>query len=63
LWAKFTRHAEELVHIGLDKSNLLSQSLLTPACGLGYLAPDKAQEALANLKALSRRAQAWLATL
>jgi methionine synthase II (cobalamin-independent) len=63
LWAKFTAQVEELVHIGLDKVKLLSQSLLTPACGLGYLAPDKAQEALAKLKALSRRAQAWLATL
>jgi methionine synthase II (cobalamin-independent) len=63
LWAKFTAQVEELVQIGLDKSFLLSQSLLTPACGLGYLAPERAREALANLKALSRRAQAWLASL
>ncbi len=63
LWAKFTAQVEELVQIGLDKPYLLSQSLLTPACGLGYLTPDKAREALSTLAALSRRAQAWLATL
>jgi hypothetical protein len=63
LWSKFSAQVKELAQIGLEKPNLLGQSLLTPACGLGYLAPDKAEEALANLKALSRRAQAWLASL
>ncbi len=63
LWEKFTAQVEELVIAGLDKKALLSQSLITPACGLGYLAPEKAQEALSHLAALGRRAQAWLATL
>jgi hypothetical protein len=63
LWAKFAAQVEELVQLGVDKSYLLSRSLLTPACGLGYLAPDKAREALANLASLSRRAKAWLANL
>jgi methionine synthase II (cobalamin-independent) len=63
LWEKFTGQIEQLVHIGLDKSALLSQSLLTPACGLGYLTPDKAREALASLVELSQRARNWLASL
>jgi hypothetical protein len=63
LWTRFTTQIEELVHLGLDKPSLLSQSLLTPACGMGYLAPEKAQEAFGNLAGLSRRAQAWLAGL
>jgi hypothetical protein len=63
LWVKFTAQVEELVRVGLDKSYLLSQSLLTPACGLGYLASEKAREALATLAALSQRAQSWLASL
>jgi hypothetical protein len=63
LWEKFTSQVEELVSAGLDKKSLLSQSLITPACGLGYLAPDKAREALSFLAALGRRAQAWLAEI
>jgi hypothetical protein len=60
LWAKFTGQVKELAHVGLDQKALLSQSLLTPACGLGYLSPDKARKALGFLADLSRRAQAWL---
>ena len=59
LWAKFTRQVQTLLDRGLDRQMLLSQSLLTPACGLGYLAPAKATAALATLAALSQRAQAW----
>jgi hypothetical protein len=60
LWARFMLQVEELVHVGLDQKMLLSQSLLTPACGLGYLSPDKARVALGFLAGLSRRAQDWL---
>ena len=35
LWAKFTAQVEELVHIGLDKTNLLSQSLTHPSLRFG----------------------------
>ncbi len=64
LWAKFTAQVEELAQFGIDKPFLLSQSLLTPACGLGYLAPEKAREChLATLASLSRRAKTWLAAL
>ena len=63
LWEKFTSQVKELVDAGLDQKALLSQSLITPACGLGYLAPDRAREALSFLAALGRRAQAWLAAL
>jgi hypothetical protein len=63
LWAKFKAQVEELARLGIDKPFLLSQSLLTPACGLGYLTPDQACNALATLASLSRRAKAWLASL
>lgn len=59
LWAKFAQQVQSLVDRGLDRQVLLSQSLLTPACGLGYLTPEKAKQALADLAALSRRAKAW----
>lgn len=63
LWAKFTAQVEDLVRLGLDRALLLSRSILTPACGLGYLEPDRAHRCLAQLASLSRRAQAWLAAL
>jgi len=63
LWARFQSQVEELGRLGLDLPFLLNQSLLTPACGLGYLSPEKAREALAVLASLSRRARDWLASL
>ena len=63
LWAKFSEQVEELTKLGMDKAFLLSRSLLTPACGMGYLAPEKARDSLAGLAALSRRAKSWLASL
>jgi hypothetical protein len=63
LWAKFTDQVEELTKLGMDQAFLLSRSLLTPACGMGCLAPEKARSSLAGLAALSRRARSWLATL
>ncbi len=59
LWNRFTQQVQSLVDRGLERDRLLAQSILTPACGLGYLSPEKAQQTLADLAALSRRAQAW----
>ncbi|MGQ9922256.1 MAG: hypothetical protein ACUVRZ_13150, partial [Desulfobacca sp.] len=59
LWEKFTQQVQTLVARGLDRDMLLSQSLLTPACGLGFLTPAKASKALALLAAFSEQAKAW----
>ena len=59
LWAKFTEQVQTLEARGLDRARLLSQSLLTPACGLGYMTPDQATKALETLAALSQKARAW----
>ncbi len=61
LWAKFTHQVQTLLDRGLDRQMLLSQSILTPACGQGYLTPAQAQQGLADLATLSQRAQSWLA--
>jgi hypothetical protein len=64
LWQRFqaqaTRLAED-VHCGLKE--LLAQSLLTPACGTGYMSPDDARRVLTTLKELGIRGQDWLASL
>jgi hypothetical protein len=62
LWAKFTGQVEELSQLGIDKALILGRSLLTPACGMGYLEPERARRSLACLASLSRRAQSWLAS-
>jgi hypothetical protein len=49
------------VHWGLKE--ILAQSLLTPACGTGYMSPDDGRRVLTTLKELGLRAQEWLASL
>jgi len=58
-WVKFTQQVQALAAQGVDRDRLLAQSLLTPACGLGYLDPARARQTLADLAALSQRARDW----
>lgn len=63
LWQRFQGQIERAVAQGFDLHQLLSQALLTPACGLGYLDPAAAQQALGLLPPLSARSRRWLETL
>jgi hypothetical protein len=64
LWWRFqtqaTRLAED-VHWGLK--DILAQSLLTPACGTGYMSRDDGRRVLTTLKELGIRGQEWLGSL
>ena len=61
LWPRFASQVERLAPLGLKE--VLQHSLLTPACGLGYLTPEEATRALGLVAELSRRARQWLADL
>uniref|UniRef100_A0A7C5AMK5 Methionine synthase n=1 Tax=Desulfobacca acetoxidans TaxID=60893 RepID=A0A7C5AMK5_9BACT len=61
LWQHFTSQVERLKETGLGKEEILRHSLLTPACGLGYLSPETATRALTLLAELGERAREWLA--
>jgi hypothetical protein len=61
LWERFTSQVERLAGLGLGLREVLSHSLLTPACGLGYLSKNEATRGLTLLAELSRRARQWLA--
>ena len=64
LWPRFQAQVTQLaadMHRGLKE--ILSQSLLTPACGTGYMSPDDSRRVLTALKELSLRGQEWLAAL
>ena len=58
-WTQFTQQVQTLAAKGVDRDLLLAQSLLTPACGLGYLEPARAKQTLADLAVFSQRARDW----
>ena len=58
---RFVSQVERLSALGLGLAEVLNHSLLTPACGLGYLKPEEASRALIMLSELSGRAREWLA--
>ena len=64
LWRGFQAQVTQLaedVHRGLKE--ILVQSLLTPACGTGYMSRDDGRRVLTTLKELGIRGQEWLASL
>jgi len=60
LWQRFENQVKQAASRGLELRRLLSQALLTPACGLGYLTPEAATRGLELLHNLSSRARRWL---
>ncbi len=64
LWQRFQEQVQQLAaqqQLGLQE--ILSQALLTPACGMGYLSEESARRVLAMLQELSARGQRWLASV
>jgi methionine synthase II (cobalamin-independent) len=53
LTERFERGLEKLVSLGVDRRRLLSQCLITPACGLGSLSEEDARRALSLVRELS----------
>jgi methionine synthase II (cobalamin-independent) len=62
LWLRFNSQVERLAELGLEVREVLQHSLLTPACGLGYLSPEEATRGLKLLEEMAQRARQWLAT-
>ena len=54
LGKRFDGGVEALVQSGIERERLLSQSLVTPACGLGSLTGKEALCALSLVRQLSR---------
>lgn len=63
LWQRFESQVKQVAGRGLELHQVLSQALLTPACGLGYQTPEAAIKALELLNRLSARARRWLESL
>ncbi|MBM4284552.1 MAG: methionine synthase [Deltaproteobacteria bacterium] len=61
LFRRFEGQVRQLAVLGPAAAQILSQALLTPACGLGYLSPEQAARALALLQELSELARRWRA--
>jgi len=64
LWQTFQ---EQVTHVSADlklaPKEILSQAILTPACGTGFMSREAARRVLTTLAELSQRAQEWLAAL
>jgi hypothetical protein len=64
LWQRFKEQATRLAaDLSLSPKDILSQSLLTPACGTGFMSQEAARRVLTTLAELSTRGQEWLASL
>ena len=64
LWRRFQDQVSQLAaDQKLSIREILSQALLTPACGMGYLSPQYAQRAFTMLSDLNTLGQNWLASL
>lgn len=64
LWQRFQTQATRLAgDVGGGLNAILANSLLTPACGTGYMSRDDSRRVLTTLKELSLRGQEWLAAL
>jgi hypothetical protein len=64
LWSRFQGQVAKLTQDqGLGVKAILSQALLTPACGMGYLSIAAAQRGLQILGEMSVRGRQWLESL
>jgi hypothetical protein len=64
LWERFKEQATRLASdLNLGLKDILSQSLLTPACGTGFMSPDDSRRVMTTLAELSTRGQEWFANM
>jgi hypothetical protein len=64
LWRRFQAQVTQLAQdLNWGLKEILAQSLLTPACGTGYMSQDDARRVLTTLRELGVRGQEWLAAL
>jgi hypothetical protein len=63
LWERFRGQVRQLAESGMTAKEILSRSILTPACGMGYLSPEDAHRVLSLLGELSDKGKSWLASL
>jgi len=61
LWHRFQEQVQALAGLlDMEVKEVLARAWLTPACGMGYLTPDLARQALGMLADLSARGREWL---
>ncbi len=64
IWQRFQEQVTRLAaDLRLTPKGILSQSILTPACGMGFMSVEDARRVLTTLAELSGRGQEWLASI
>ena len=57
IWERWMAQVEQVAALGIDRQRLISQSLVTPSCGMGSLGLDSAEKVIKLTKAVSRKAR------
>jgi methionine synthase II (cobalamin-independent) len=55
LWARWQVQVKQIEALGIDRQQLISQSLITPSCGIGSLGLDSAKKVINLTQAFSHR--------
>ena len=61
VWEKWINQLQQVEALGVDMQQLISQSLITPSCGMGSLGLDSAEKVIRLTKAISGKAKKLLA--
>jgi len=55
LWARWQAQVKQIEALGIDRQQLINQSLITPSCGMGSLGLDSAKKVITLTQAFSRK--------
>jgi len=57
IWDRWMSQVNQIAELGIDVPKLISQSLITPSCGMGSLGLDSAEKVIRLTKAVSHKAR------
>ena len=57
IWDRWMSQVNQIAALGIDVPKLISQSMITPSCGMGSLGLDSARKVIRLTKAVSRKAR------
>jgi hypothetical protein len=57
IWERWMEQLRQIERLGIDLQKVISQSLITPSCGMGSLGLDSAEKVIRLTKSVSRKAR------
>ncbi|MBW2411625.1 MAG: hypothetical protein JRF72_17650 [Deltaproteobacteria bacterium] len=56
IWDRWMAQVNRTAALGIEAQKLITQSLITPSCGMGSLGLDSAEKVISLTKVISRKA-------